>query len=384
VENDPHAVVVFVESRHLRDAHMTPPAGAQPLSLAHIFHVVASLFLKPGANPGKLSPAEQAETRETATALEQAWHAQRAIVLLDALDEAPTPELRQWLAKASNVLMPGLRTNVPPDKSDQLPAGRCYLTLRAAELERQNAISLTGAPIFLVNALDMEQIRAIARRRLGENSALYARFDVLLPHRLDIQKIAGTPLTAMLMVFFYEVFQRFARRFATYQLLVLFVLDRAWWRIKTDTFGAVRQGLNPFFHEILRAGFLEARRGLELQYHGLAYVARRVLYHRRAEAPGESERAISRVELVALLHDWLDQQRGQIPSDAGIGLWLEAWERENILLPSGPNHFVFLHSTVLEFLAAVDLAGALQTGDDLQHVIGNRSRDHQVKSFGKT
>ncbi|MCX6902769.1 MAG: hypothetical protein NTW03_04705, partial [Verrucomicrobia bacterium] len=373
LEDNLHAVIVFVEARHLQPAHASPPAGMTALSPEHVFHVLASLFLKPGTLPEHLTPEDQDHIAETARALRRAWDDQKAIVLLDALDEAPTPALREWLAKAADVLMPKFDLGSSAGGSPKAPAGRCYLSLRAAALERQTAI--TSAPLLLVNALNMEQIRAIARRRLGADSPLYARFDDLIWRRLDIQKIAGTPLTAMLMVFFYEVYQDFARRYATYRLLVLFVLDRAWSRIKEGQFS----GLNPFFREVLQEGFLEARPGLKQQYQGLTRVARLLLYHRRDRGNNESERAISRVELLELLTEWLEAQPKPLPDKADAKLWIEAWERENILLPSGPEQFVFLHSTVLEFLAAADLDSALAGGKpipkEVNRVFGSRAFD---------
>ena len=93
-EENPHAVVIFVEARHLRQTHVRPTRQTEPLNQRHIFRVLTTLFLFPGAEAQKLSPEQKRHIDDTAAALENAWVAHRAIVLLDALDEAPTPGLR--------------------------------------------------------------------------------------------------------------------------------------------------------------------------------------------------------------------------------------------------------------------------------------------------
>ena len=75
-----------------------------------------------------------------------------------------------------------------------------------------------------MNALDQLQMQEIAGRRLGKGSPAYAEFVSELGRRRDVRLVAGTPLTAMLMVFFFEAEGRFSRRYDVYRLLVLFVV----------------------------------------------------------------------------------------------------------------------------------------------------------------
>ncbi|MCI0685460.1 MAG: protein kinase, partial [Gemmataceae bacterium] len=355
----PDAIVLYVEAKHLRDSHISARDNLQP---DRIFKVLASLFLLPDTDPKKFSAADNKNVNDTALSLKLAWEQSRAVLLLDALDEAPTPKLREWLAQAANCLMAPL--NLPPEQPS--PAGRCYLSLRYAELTHH---AMTQAPVFFVNPLDQAQIKEIARGRLEGKPELFHAFESEIT-RPDIQKVAGTPLTAMLMVFFFEVYGRFDRRFATYRLLVLFVLYRAWRQIQDDKLPG-GHGLDPFFHEVLDSDFLRKRPELSMQYHALAYVARRVLYHSRE---AEAERAVSRVELEEHLRGWLKQQR-QASKAGGIKTWLQLWEREHILLPAGRDHVVFLHSTVLEFLAAVDVGGLLDKRQGPSEVFRDRARD---------
>ena len=373
LEENPRAVVVFVEAKHLHDAHFRPAPGAVARDTLQPFRMLAALFLQKGQRPDAFTPAVSAVIEELAKVLREEVAERRAVVLIDALDEAPSVELREKLAAMANELM----AMVPPCGSDDPKVrfpGRCYLSLRAAEMD---AHDFTAAPVFLVNSLDTEQIRAIAKKRLGEKTAQYARFDDAIWRRVDVQKIAGTPLTAMLMVFFFEVHDRFARRYDTYRLMVLFVLDRAWWQMKEGKFGSDQGGLNPFFRQIRRPDYLNKHPELASQVAALGYVARHLLYHTapQGDGPRESERSVSRRQFRELLAA-SPPLSGQ-PTSKVEG-WVEVWRQENILLPSGVDHWVFLHSTVLEFLAA-EAVKDLLNGEEvpsLARVFDEPGRDH--------
>ena len=373
------AAVVLIEAKHLTDSHIATKGRDKqkldPLCIEHIFKVIASLFLKPGCELSKLKERDADEVHRTAAWLLSEWRARRAVVLLDVLDEGPSEAIRQWLAGAANKLMDELwPRRIGEDESRaELPTGRCLLSLRAAELERSRAVSLTGGPIFLVNALDQEQIREIARRQLKAMPERFNDFDERLPYRQDIQKVAGTPLTALLIIFFFEFSGRFERRFISYQLLVAFVLEKAWRRIQRGQFAASGTNLTPFMQDAREPDFLLSRPEVGLQYRALAYVARRCLYHqvKKQGARERSERTISREELLAQLTSWIKQEKHAWldahdadglpwPESADAGLWFRSWETENLLLPSGPNHVVFMHSTVMEFFAAVGIGELLE------------------------
>ena len=367
-EKDPYSLVILVEAKYLCEEHCKDQGGND----IDIFSLLATLFLFAGKNPHDLSNREQDHIKKTAAMLKTGWAEGRAIILIDALDEAPTLTLRRWLASHANALICQLTKEA---STDAPPQSRCYLSLRVAEMEEY---ALADAPVFLVNPLNMEQIRGIARRRLNESSPLYAKFDTEIWQRTDIQKIAGTPLTAMLMVFFYELYGRFDRPYATYRLMVLFILDRAWERMKADQFYLPRQGLNPFFQDVRRDDFMENRPEFKMQYTVLAYAASRFLYNRREGKSEQSERAIHRKELFDFLTEGC-RRLGFQPKAGYQNDWINAWRRENLLLPAGPHHFVFPHSTVLEFLAAVDIGEMLKKPiayvNDIKNIFENRGFD---------
>jgi WD40 repeat protein len=377
LDDNPHAIVIFVEGKHVH-ADLLRFAGYQTPTV-NWFRLLAALFLQPGIHPQNFASEEQAAVERLAETLKAEFEEHRAIVLLDALDEGPTVEVRKALAELAHALM----SNLPAvDSASAKPGfvGRCYLSLRAAELDEHN---FTAAPIFLVNPLDQEQIRAIARRRLGAESVEYARFDDQIWRRTDVVKIAGTPLTAMLMVFFFEVYGRFARRYATYRLMVLFVLDRAWQRMKDYEFGPARGGLNPFLREVQEPDYLERHSELSRQVGALGHVARSSLYHTELDGKQqqETERTVSRVEFYDLIQRWLSRHSSSlemrdIPNQ--VENWITFWRHDNLLLPSGREHWVFLHSTVLEFLAAESIKRSLGANEssEIAAVFDEDSRDH--------
>ncbi|HEX4607458.1 MAG TPA: helix-turn-helix domain-containing protein [Urbifossiella sp.] len=371
LEDDPHATVVYVEAKYVHAAHTALWPVETGSDERNLFRVLAALFLRRGERPDRFPPKVAAEVEELAGALQAEFTERRAVILIDALDEAPSVELRRQVTQLANRLMAAVPGAGEGGRAPG-PAGRCYLSLRAAELDEHD---FTAAPVYLVNPLDMEQIRTIAKRILGEGSVGYARFDDAIWRRTDVQKIAGTPLTAMLMVFFFEVQDRFSRRYDTYRLLVLFVLDRAWKRIKDHQFGSARVGLNPFFRAVRRPDYLADNPEVTQQLTALSAISRQLLYHRDAAGSGarETERAVSRIEFWELL-----ESAARDYPDAPLDGWVESWQRENILLPAGTDSWVFFHSTVLEFLAVEWVLKDLHDLDsvDLVPVFDDPGHDH--------
>ena len=366
LDENPHTVIVFAEAKYLHESHFgTAPVGPEAASRLP-FRILAALFLRKGERPDAFPQAVTIQIEELAETLQQQFEERRAVVLIDALDEAPTPALREKLAALANQLMATLPNN---EGARPAFAGRCYLSLRAAELDQHD---FTAGPVFLVNSLDLEQMRHIARLRLGDRSPTYVRFDDEIWRRLDVQKIAGTPLTAMLMVFFFEVEDRFSRRYDIYRLLVLFILDRAWQRIKDGNFHTPKAGLNPFFRAVRRPDYLKKHPEIAGQLVALAKVACQLLYHDATD--GEAGRAVSRREFRALLCD----QCSEVPV-AEIEAWESAWQQQNLILPAGADSWAFMHSTVLEFLAAEALRPVLERDADpaeLAPVFDNPTCDH--------
>ena len=397
-EANPYAFVVFIEVRHLRVAHIERFSEEERTTELCIFEIFASLLLYKEREPAKYLPSESKAVKATAEAITRAWTDARAVLLLDALDEAPTKELRAWLVEASNIL----QSDVPPLRSDdalsmdlnqsrQLPLRSCFLTVRIAEAKRH---TFAFSDIFVVNSINQEQIREIARERYNRgrkatlgDSPLYKKFDKAIPHRPDIHSVAGTPLTAQLMVFFYEVYGKFALRYATYELVLLFVLDRAWKRIKARAELDKRKSVNSFFKDVKDKNYLAARPGLRLQFEALGYIARRMLYHSVKGvslsddgADTSGERTISRPQLERFVDDWLARSSKPLPGEVTREAWLEAWVEEHVLLPAGSDSFAFLHSTILEFLAASSLPPLMGSAekpalDACTRVFQERSRD---------
>ncbi len=342
LDTDPHAVIVFAEAKHLRPSHLKFVAEEKLLTPEGILLIATALFLFPGVDPASFSEPQRHALKLSAAAILHAWENAQSIILFDALDEATGEDLRTWLSRAADVLTSLIKTPTTPKEVLTSPPRACFLTLRVAEL---GSYQFANAPLFLVNPLEYGQITDIAERRYGEDAKRFIEFKDNLLKRSDIIRIAGTPLTAMLMVFYFQVYGRFDTRHATYQLLMRFILAKAWESIKEGTLGLPGSGMDTFFVAARLPGYDKNNPQVAMQYRALGYAATCVLYESERTRKASTERSVFVAELRELIIEG-----GIPPSDAGK--WIAAWRRENFLLPAGPHHYVPLHSTLFEFLAA--------------------------------
>ncbi|NIM15625.1 MAG: hypothetical protein GTO45_26900 [Candidatus Aminicenantes bacterium] len=81
-------------------------------------------------------------------------------------------------------------------------------------------------PVFDVRPLDMEQLRQMAQYFYGEDSGLYREFDRVVWQEEIAAKVGGTPLTALLVIAYYQIFRKFDTRYLMYNIIVVFILLR--------------------------------------------------------------------------------------------------------------------------------------------------------------
>ena len=352
---DPHQVVLFVPLRRVTRAHIAL------LDQEHgLLRMLCALFLFPDRCPALDNEADWAALDASTVMLEKAWREEQAILLLDALDEVPRAEDRKRIAGA----FVNLREKWPkPSRlTDSLRTFGAYLTTRTGELLAGAGAALQAAPLFGVNALDQSQLHRLVDRRLVAGSPVAEKCKDALVARPDIRRVAGTPMTALLMIFFYEFYGNWALRFETYRILVLFVLFRVWTRAKTER----AYELKTFFQDVRRPDFLPSHPELKLQIDCLARQSRMMLSEPNPAHTGEAETSLGRALSERGVRDGLLRRLKRSGPAANseqaehtVQQWLDFWREEGVLLPDGPGRVSFVHSTVMEFLAAYDAAALL-------------------------
>ncbi|MEK9149276.1 MAG: hypothetical protein AAB267_04435, partial [Candidatus Desantisbacteria bacterium] len=202
-------------------------------------------------------------------------------------------------------------------------------------------------PLFNVESLDMEQVRNLAETFYGENTDLYKEFDKVVPQEEVVKKVAGTPLTALLVIVYYQVFRKFDTRYRMYDLLLKFLLLTIWQKIKAGSF---KRTLEDFFIDA-RKELSEIDKDAASQYDALSQLSYECLYEPTGNAP---LRNIPSSTLKTSFQSWLEKEKGKRPDqiESEINKWLTGLVQEQILIPSGFEEYAILHSTIMEFLAA--------------------------------
>ena len=358
---DPDQFVVFAPLRLLTAQH----AALLEQGRSGLFEMLALLFLFPDVPYDDLTEPQRADVATSAAKLREAWDEKKAILFFDALDEIPRAEDRIAVSEAFVELVESLTE--PAEETDALRRHGAYVTTRVGELLAGTGNTLQKAPIFMVNSLDQSQLHKLVDRQLGAGTELAERCKNELVERADIRRIAGTPMTALLMIFFFEYYGRWALRFETYRIVVIYILFKVWARSKQE----VRLGLRTFFQDVLKPEFLTKLPEVQLQLDCLAQLSRETLAdpnpHSDARSPGtqpthRASRALNEDALREQLLEFLMAARtgGAYAGNTGaevVDQWLTHWREESVLLPSGAGEVTFVHSTVMEFLAAYDAAG---------------------------
>jgi hypothetical protein len=201
-------------------------------------------------------------------------------------------------------------------------------------------------------------MRLMAERFFGRDSATYRSFDRTIWQEPVVQKMGGTPLTALLLLFYFHVMGRFDDRYATYDLLLKFVLLEVWEKIKSRQFQQEYVRLNDFFEKIKRPDFLKRNPDIDRQLTALAGLCHECLFN---VPSGESVRDVPEQEILGTFRRFLGTRAGgklsQDEARRKAEEWFAAFRREHLLITAGYQAYRFVHSTVMEFLAARHLIG---------------------------
>jgi WD40 repeat protein len=303
------------------------------------------IFLFDARSYYDVTPEELAEFQEAAKIVHQASRENRLTLLVDALDEAPDSTAKENIMRLFRMLA----------TESQFNAGnRFFLTSRPSERPH---LEQKEIPVFHVLSLGMEQVRAVARNLMEEDSEIYQKFDQAIWQEEMVVKMAATPLTALLVTAYFQVYEKFHHRFPMYDMLVKFTLFRAWELIKMHKFPF--KNLDLFFQEIKKPGFLEREREIRILYDALASLCFDLFYDR---PDGKIQWDVDEELLMAyfdrFIGEHLPYEQGENPL-VRADQWIQRFHQDHLLLKAGKTQYVFVHAAVMEFLAAYHLVNRI-------------------------
>jgi class 3 adenylate cyclase len=282
--------------------------------------------------------------KKASTAVHRAYYQGRLTLLIDALDEAPEQGVKD------NMLTIFKELAAHSDEGKRKES-RFFLTARYSEKERTVNVNMAGPAVFDVRSLDMEQLRKMAAYFYRGQETLYREFDRVVWQEEIAAKVGGTPLTALLVIAYFEIFKTFDTRYHMYRVIVVFILVRAWKQIKEGIFDL---DLKTFFKEADSAVMLEkeAYGDAGRIFDALTLLSYGYMDKDKKEKTGG--RVITEEDILGVFEmfarDLPEQRRADVEKEAEQ--WLKRLKEDHLLVPAGPADYVFIHSTVMEYLAA--------------------------------
>ncbi|UCH97108.1 MAG: NACHT domain-containing protein, partial [Candidatus Aminicenantes bacterium] len=293
------------------------------------------VFLFGGKTSDVVTPEERVEFRNAANKVKQAFKENRLTLLVDALDEAPDSPTKERIKQLVLLLT---------------SQNRVFLTSRPSERIHLRQEKL---PVFNVLSLTMDQVREVARHLMDPDSFIYKKFDQAIWQEEIVVKMAATPITALLVTAYFQVYGQFDHRYPMYDLLMKFILVKVWENIKTDAFPY--KNLELFFNEVKKKGFFEKYTDAGAMYDGLGYLCFRLFFE---GAEGKVQRMVHETTLIEHFKEVI---AGAFNYDEDkvadfVDQWIRRFQEDHLLLQTGAREYVFIHATIMEFLAAFHMA----------------------------
>ncbi|MBF0402468.1 MAG: AAA family ATPase [Nitrospirae bacterium] len=342
--------IIFVNCRDLHEDDLPDSDAAVKLQIPDTVTFLTRAFLYPGKRGALLNIDEQGIVRKAAASMFQAWRKKELIIAIDAIDESPSEKVRDTVIVCCRALMKEIKS---PERGEKDAVENIvYATSRIAELL---IVAHSGEPFFYVNPITMEQMRTMAKRFWGAESLLYKKFDDEIWRNYAAKKLGGTPLTAMLLIFYYETFSEFGMRYNTYDIIMKFILMRIWHNMKVEGFKD-QFNMYEFIMKAAKKDFLKSKEYAEVRYRyeALSSLAFDLLY--KTEAKEDVSRKFRAEDKSRYFSEETLKQhmmaccKKENLSDENVDEWIKSFKADHLLIPSYEG-YIFLHSTVMEFLA---------------------------------
>ena len=316
---------------------------------------------------GVQGPGNDEYIKKAEMAVHRAFYQGRLTVLVDALDEVSKNQQKDRILAIVKELF-------HQSKEEKRQGNRFYLTSRYSEKKRSTARKYAHIlkPVFNVRSLDMEQLRQMAEYFYRDDTQLYKEFDQVVWQEEIAAKVGGTPLTALLVIAYFECFKKFDTRYLMYHIILVFILVRAWKEIKEGTFD---KDLKTFFKETKSLEVLDedSYKDAGKIYDALALIS----YGYR-----DKERVVNEEDIMGVFKKFaLDPAKKQ-QEDRTAEQWLDRLKEDHLLVTAGASEYVFIHSTVMEYLAARFLVKSLEDPDFLKDKFPTAGIETDMKNAG--
>ncbi|MCI4627101.1 MAG: NACHT domain-containing protein, partial [Candidatus Magnetoovum sp. WYHC-5] len=280
--------ILFVNCRDLQAEYLQT---SNNYTVEFILLNLARFFLYP-QHKGEFWTDMELTITNTVRALKIAWYNKSMLILIDALDESPTDSIKMTIVQYCKELMRNIKdAELVEDGSNK--DNKCFITSRSSE-GLVATFDKSYAPIFKVNPMSKEQMRDMAKILYKDDKILYDEFYDNSWRYSYIQKIAGTPLTALLLIFYYKIYRKFEGRFLTYDLLIKFVLMHVWERIKKQDITRSNTEMKFLLDQLKKDEYSENEYEVYFQYKLLAAFAFELMYGAHS---GKAEKTFTKEEL---------------------------------------------------------------------------------------
>lgn len=247
-------------------------------------------FLFQTKNPDSLSPEDYIALQEAEQQVRGAWTRNCLSLYIDGLDETDKSR-RKRIFSMVKLIMSEIQ-----HKTEGKHSNRVFLTSRPIERREYDG---RKEPVFDVAPIDPYQVRQLALIFWGEKSELYCQFDNVVWKEEVVKKVAGTPLTALLLITYYQQFRKIDKRYPMYDLLLKFFLLKLWDSIEEKRLNDI----NKFFKMAMQD---ELYPDVWDKYNCLSRLSYECLYESK-EKEGQPLRNIPTFTIEQYFRDWMQE-----------------------------------------------------------------------------
>lgn len=317
-------------------------------------------FVSNVKSPQSLTAEEIEELEKAEKHVIAAYNNGNLTLLIDALDECKTTEIKKSILEFVKVLFKPLSSQ---EHRNNIPEGsRVFLSARYFEKQEH----FTGKeadifqPVFEVHDLNREQLRDLARYFYQADPQLFKEFDAVVWQDENVIKVASTPLTALLVLAYFENSKQLETRYSLYNILITFILIRAWDQIKSKNFRKKFKEMKTFFKKAREKNIFQDHEYKEAGevYDILSFLAYDFLAGEAKDKEKNREKRINEMAILGLFE--------KCKKDGTI--WLNRFVADHLLARTGYDQYVFIHFSVMEYLAARFMVEKYKDSDFLEDI----------------